>query len=255
MVDFISMFSADRTADSASPAALMDRIYRRQRHIYDLTRKFYLLGRDDLVAGLDPPPGGNVLEIGCGTGRNLIRAARLFPAARLYGIDVSAEMLATADANIEFAGLGERISVARGDATSFDAGTLFGQETFDRIFIAYALSMIPDWRTAMATALDRLSPHGRLSMVDFGQQEYLPAWFKSLLFAWLAQFHVSPRAELSRAIASLALERGFAWQVRPLYRGYAWTGAISAACASEPISGSAEKPPAGRKGSKTTTAH
>ena len=27
-------------------AALMDRMYRHQRHIYDLTRKFYLLGRD-----------------------------------------------------------------------------------------------------------------------------------------------------------------------------------------------------------------
>ena len=30
-------------------AALMDRIYRRQRHVYDLTRKYYLLGRDELI--------------------------------------------------------------------------------------------------------------------------------------------------------------------------------------------------------------
>ena len=28
-------------------AGLMDRMYRFQRHIYDATRKFYLLGRDD----------------------------------------------------------------------------------------------------------------------------------------------------------------------------------------------------------------
>ena len=33
-------------------ALLMDRMYRRQRHIYDATRKFYLLGRDGAIAAL-----------------------------------------------------------------------------------------------------------------------------------------------------------------------------------------------------------
>ena len=28
-------------------AGLMDRMYRHQRHFYDATRKFYLLGRDE----------------------------------------------------------------------------------------------------------------------------------------------------------------------------------------------------------------
>ena len=48
-------------------AALMDRIYRHQRHIYDASRKFYLLGRDEAITKLSPPIGGNALEIGCGT--------------------------------------------------------------------------------------------------------------------------------------------------------------------------------------------
>ena len=34
-------------------AALMDSVYRRQRHIYDLTRKYFLFGRDTLIEGLD----------------------------------------------------------------------------------------------------------------------------------------------------------------------------------------------------------
>ena len=77
-------------------AALMDRLYRRQRHFYDVTRKYYLLGRDRLIEGLAPPPGSRVLEIGCGTARNLVAAAQAWPDAQFYGIDISAEMLATA---------------------------------------------------------------------------------------------------------------------------------------------------------------
>ena len=77
-------------------AALMDRIYRRQRHVYDFTRKYYLLGRDELVDRLEPPVDGRVLEIGCGTARNLIAAAGRWPQAQLYGIDISGEMLNTA---------------------------------------------------------------------------------------------------------------------------------------------------------------
>ena len=78
----------------------MDAIYRTQRHFYDLTRKYYLLGRDRLIRDLAPPPGGTVLEIGCGTGRNLISAARAWPEARLFGIDISEAMLATARAKV-----------------------------------------------------------------------------------------------------------------------------------------------------------
>ena len=60
----------------------MDAIYARQRHIYDATRKYFLFGRDRLIAALDVPVNGTVLEVGCGTGRNLIQVARRYPTAR-----------------------------------------------------------------------------------------------------------------------------------------------------------------------------
>lgn len=199
----------------------MDGIYRRQRHIYDLTRKYYLLGRDRLIAGLAPPPGGTVLEIGCGTGRNLIAVARAYPDARLFGFDISDEMLTTARANVARAGFTDRIMLARADATDFDAAALFGVERFDCVFFSYTLSMIPDWRAALAQGA-RVTG-GTLSLVDFGQFERLPRWFGRAMFAWLGNFDVSPRAELDAAVATL----GLSGDVERLYRGYAWAGSLS----------------------------
>ncbi|MGO8141192.1 class I SAM-dependent methyltransferase, partial [Rhizobium leguminosarum] len=70
--------------------------YRYQRHIYDRTRKYYLLGRDSTIRNLDVPECGTLLEVGCGTGRNMAFAYRHFPTAKLFGLDISQEMLISA---------------------------------------------------------------------------------------------------------------------------------------------------------------
>src|SRR5208283_3890031 len=149
-------------------AQLMDKMYRRQRHIYDLSRKFYLLGRDEAIARLQAAPGDRVLEIGCGTGRNLIKLARAYPEARLFGLDVSQEMLTTATSSVARAGVSARVALARADATNFEPRELFGEARFERVMISYALSMIPPWREALGRALDVISPGGALHLVDFG---------------------------------------------------------------------------------------
>jgi S-adenosylmethionine-diacylgycerolhomoserine-N-methlytransferase len=215
------------TALALPHSAAMDRIYRRQRHFYDLTRKYYLLGRDDLIAGLDAGPGMRVLEVGCGTGRNLIVAARRFPEARFTGLDISAEMLATARARIASAGLGDRITLVEGDATDFDAAALSGGAGFDRVLLSYTVSMIPDWQRALAMAASALAPGGRLDLVDFGQQEQLPPAFRRALFAWLDKFDVTPRAWLPQVVFGIAAREGLegAWQ--PTRRGYAWTAQLT----------------------------
>ncbi|MEC9342695.1 MAG: class I SAM-dependent methyltransferase, partial [Pseudomonadota bacterium] len=187
---------------------LMDGIYRHQRFVYDLTRKYYLLGRDLLIDELDVPDGGTVLELGCGTGRNLILSARRYPEARLFGLDLSGEMLKTASGNIERAGLAGRIRLARGDASAFDAPALFGETGFDRVVLSYALSMIPPWQEALAAGVAAIRPGGSLHVVDFGGQEGLPDWFGALLRAWLAKFHVTPRGGLETAMAGLARDHG-----------------------------------------------
>jgi len=201
---------------------LMDRVYRRQRHFYDLTRRYYLLGRDRLIADLAPSPGGTVLEVGCGTGRNLVQAARLHPKAELYGMDISHEMLASAHRAATRANASAAIRLAWGDATRFNPYASFGVCRFDRIYMSYTLSMIPDWQETLAQAICNLAPGGSLHIVDFGQQERLPRWFRAVLRAWLAKFHVSPRGELDRVLHTLAQKLGAELDFHPLYRGYAW---------------------------------
>lgn len=204
-------------SDVTSPTGdLMDSIYRTQRHFYDATRKFFLLGRDRLIRDLAPPQGGCVLEVGCGTGRNLIKAARRYPHALFFGLDISEAMLEKARHEVARAGLKNRITLARADAAGFDANALFGCAVFDRVFFSYSLSMIPDWQQALAQGYAATGAGGRLLLVDFGQQERLPRWFSRLLMWWLKQFHVTPRADLKQTITSLGKGR-----VLPLYGDYA----------------------------------
>ncbi|MDD7911215.1 MULTISPECIES: class I SAM-dependent methyltransferase [Pseudovibrio] len=210
-----------------SSAALMDDIYRYQRHIYDLSRKYYLLGRDRLLADLRAEPGETILEMGCGTGRNLVKAARLYPQAKLYGIDLSEEMLATARKSVAKAGLSDRIQLAKADATQVDAEALFGISSFDHVMFSYSLSMIPPWQAALDQGARLLGESGRLHLVDFGQQENMPALFKRLLFKWLAAFHVEPRAGMDRFLEQLAVQYGKQSSHKALYRGYATLGTLS----------------------------
>lgn len=206
---------------SIAATVLMNRVYRRQRHFYDLTRKHYLLGRDRLIAELNPGPTDNVLEIGCGTGRNLVLAGRRYPGARFFGLDVSTAMLTTAIEAIAVAKLASRIRVAHGDATRFDPCTLFGVARFERIFMSYSLSMIPAWPTVLDVALTRLAPRGELHIIDFGDMRELPRWFRSAMRLWLAQFHVTPCDTLETELAARAGAAGAILTFARPYRGYA----------------------------------
>ena len=191
-----------------SHGALMDRVYRRQRHIYNFTRRYYLVGRDDLIRGLDLRPGDRAVEIGCGTARNLIAIARRYPGAQLFGLDASGEMLVTAAEAVGRAGLSGRITLKRGLAEEMST-ELFGESRgFDAAIFSYSLSMIPDWRRALIAASRALSESGHLHIVDFGDFGGLPSPVSAGLRAWLRKFHVAPRAELLGALERAAAASG-----------------------------------------------
>ncbi len=181
-------------------SGLMDKVYQRQRYVYDFTRKYYLVGRDSLIADLGLEAGERLVEIGCGTGRNLIAIARRFPNARLYGLDASAQMLMTARAQLARAGLSGRVTLVHGLAENLSPAQ-FGQDGFERVLFSYSLSMIPDWRRALVAAANALSDQGHVHIVDFGDFKTLPG--RTLLRAWLGLFHVTPRIRLLASLENL----------------------------------------------------
>ncbi len=214
------------TAAAHDQKVLMDDVYSLHRHFYDFTRRFYLFGRDRLVRSLAPPPGGTVLEVGCGTARNLVVAAKMWPEARFHGFDISEAMLETARKSVAKQGLAGKISLAQGDAGNFDTRALFGLEKVDRIFMSYTLSMIPLWQEAIERGAASLASGGSLHIVDFGQYERLPGFLKRLHFKSLNDFHVFPRRELPAVLRRVAEEQGLSLEFTPLYRGYAWSAVL-----------------------------
>ncbi|MBX4997543.1 class I SAM-dependent methyltransferase [Rhizobium lentis] len=219
----MSKVGTETAGKSDQHASLMDGMYRYQRHIYDLTRKYYLLGRDSSIRNLDVPENGTLLEVGCGTGRNLAFAHRHFPTAKLFGLDISQEMLISARKTFATKATIPEFRVA--DATAFTPRE-FGVSGFDRILISYALSMIPDWERAVDASIAALNPDGQLHIVDFGQQEGLPRWFRRMLQAWLAKFHVTPRADLREVLEAQAEEHNARLSFETVGGGYAWQAAI-----------------------------
>jgi S-adenosylmethionine-diacylgycerolhomoserine-N-methlytransferase len=182
----------------------MDRMYRLQRYIYDLTRKYYLLGRDRLLREMDLAPGARVLEIGCGTARNLIRLAQQRPDVECYGLDASHEMLDTAAGKVRRARLESRITLRHCLAEELDHAKTFGLDgPFDAAFFSYSLSMIPTWPQAIDAALANIKPQAAFYVVDFWDQGEWPGWFRRLLKGWLNLFHVHFRPELLEHLREL----------------------------------------------------
>ena len=216
---------------TADQAVAMDRMYRFTRHVYDVTRAYYLLGRDRLLDKITTGPGTATLEVGCGTARNLLRLARRREPGLLYGLDASHEMLVTAEQSVHRT-LGGRSDAApivlrQGLAEQLDARRTFGRDApFDTIFFSYCLSMVPTWPGAIEAALANLRPGGELLIVDFWDQKELPGLFAAALKRWLALFHVHYRPEVHDALVDLGKSGRADVRFESVARRYAYIATV-----------------------------
>lgn len=202
-------------------AEKMDRQYRYQRYVYDMSRKYYLFGRDTLLEEMPVKSGDRVLEIGCGTARNLLKLAYRYPGAKLYGVDASAMMLEIAADKLHGTLYDGKIKFKQGLAEQITHQDFGLEKPFDHIVFSYVLSMIPGWRGALDHALDILKPGGCLHVVDFSDQQAMPSWFRDMLLKWLKYFHVSPDPAILSHLQGMAAQHNDHLHTRHLYRRYA----------------------------------
>jgi len=163
----------------------LDDYYGATHRVYDATRRYYLFGRDRVLASLGRERWRTLVETGCGTGRNLVHLRALKPSARYAGIEPSAPMRDHALRRAPFA----RIVDAFAEDAPYLALTGGPPE---RILFSYSLSMIADPDEALAHARTSLSPRGKLVVVDFADLSGVPRLVRRSFVRFLDAFHVRP---------------------------------------------------------------
>lgn len=111
-------------------------------------------------AALDVPPGGAILDVGCGPADVLIDLALARPDARCVGVDMSQMMIDAAQA---FAlEQGALVDLRTGSATSLE----FADATFDAVRSERLLQWLDDPYAALSEMKRVLKPGGMLVAID-----------------------------------------------------------------------------------------
>ena len=125
-------------------------------------------------------PGQIVLDLGSGSGMDVLLAARqVAPGGHAYGLDMTEEMLALAERNRIRAGLRN---------ASFLQGTMeaipLPDASVDVILSNCVINLAPDKLAVLKEAFRVLRPEGRLVVSDMVEVEPLPKAVKQELDAW-----------------------------------------------------------------------
>jgi S-adenosylmethionine-diacylgycerolhomoserine-N-methlytransferase len=182
--------------------------YRWHSHFYDATRWAFLFGRSALIRmAAEQLSPRRILEVGCGTGRNLVGLARAFPEAEIVGLDLSPEMLNEASKKV--AKFGSRVSLLQ---RAYSA-PVSGGDPFDLIVFSYCLTMInPGYVEVLRVCQQDLAPGGHLALVDFHDTRF--AWFGR----WMGLNHVRMDGQILAALPDVSLNSRF-HLIKPAYGG------------------------------------
>ena len=120
--------------------------------------------REKGLAQLAAQPSEQILEIGFGTGHCLVDLARAVGAeGKVFGIDLSEEMLARSQELLEREGLADRVELTCGDALSLP----YNDNSLDGIFTSFTFELFdtPEIPLVLAEWKRVLKPGGRLAVV------------------------------------------------------------------------------------------
>ena len=117
--------------------------------------------RKRAVSRLELKPGDHVLEVGCGTGRNLAPLVQAVGTeGQVYGVDLSEGMLAEARKLRARAGW-SNVKLIRSDAASYSVPVVV-----DGVIFSLSYAVIPHHREALEHAWNQLRPGGYLVIMD-----------------------------------------------------------------------------------------
>jgi len=117
------------------------------------------------IARLGLKPGMRVLDVGCGLGGSAFLMAREHGVS-VHGIDVSANMLASAQERLRAEGLALQVTLVQADVVALPATT-----RYDVIYSRDVFLHIHDKTRLMALLYDQLLPGGLLFFTDYGRGE------------------------------------------------------------------------------------
>ncbi|MCS0501696.1 ArsR/SmtB family transcription factor [Ancylobacter mangrovi] len=189
----------------AARAAHAQDYFRAHAHEWDAIRRLHAPEVEVEQAIKDSLQGADIsslLDLGTGTGRILeLFAPRI---GRGVGIDLSADMLAVARANLERAGV-RNATVRQGDIYNL----ALPRDAFDVVIIHQVLHFLEDAPRALKEAARVLRPGGRLLVVDFDphELEFLReqhahrrlGFAPEIMDSWLAQAGLVPQSHRSLA--------------------------------------------------------
>jgi S-adenosylmethionine-diacylgycerolhomoserine-N-methlytransferase len=169
----------------ATHAARLEDYYRGQADAYDGFRQHLLHGRPELLRVLPIPEGARLVEFGAGTGWNI---EALGPARQrcrsIVLVDLCPSLLRIAAERVQRHGW-DNVTLVRADATTYEPD----DGPVDVVLVSYALTMIPDWFTAIDQARKILRPGGVIGVTDFYVSGPYPeaglrrhAWWQRLLW-------------------------------------------------------------------------
>ena len=149
---------------------------------YDLINRVLSGGLDQrwrgrAVRSLDLQPTDTVVDLCTGTADVAIAAAPR--AGRVIGVDFSHEMLRLGMEKVRSRALGNRIALARGDATALPLGAA----SADAAVISFGIRNVQEPAAALRELARVLRPGGRLAILEFGLPTSRP--FRAL-YLWYA---------------------------------------------------------------------
>lgn len=143
--------------------------YNKISRVYDLlSERSEAPVRNCALALLKAGPGESVLEIGCGTGHSLVALAKAVGAnGRVFGLDLSDQMLKLAKLHVAKAGLLDRVALRRGDATRLP----WGDEGMDAVFMSFTLELFdtPEIPIVLRECRRVLRPSGRIAVAGLSK--------------------------------------------------------------------------------------